>query len=572
MLRLLRQCHMSSTFYIMRIFVLCLVGVVLFSDAFAATDDVDDFLEIDADALSTFLEELNPFSGGLLKFLTGTGAIDCPLVTTITGLIVSCMRDTVREAIDAFGNVFYDVWEPVIAPMMMLSVLFFGIEVMSGEPEVKKKFFALAFRLGAVSMFAEDLNGNADNIFATMEALQELVTDSLVTTTVGAVSGLFSCPVGTVVNLANESLGGDPSNILWVRLDCILMQLFGIGVSVDLPIVGEVAVGNPNGLAGSVLGILFGLLATGSFGMICFGFGISLLMSVTFFGMRVVYTFIVAYVMVGFLIVIAPMMVPFLLFPRYLGPMFDKWLMNLIGTMAMPAMLFACLTVSLTMMDVAIFNPLNPFSMNNVFNSDEMSEAFISDTPLCEMNFIKNLPFYNNIQMTDADGNRTAADMGGEVNQFVFGTSRNFLTPTMNGASDICDILHVPTLDIPKAFDGDTNESSFLIRFAISLFSAVVIAQLALKLYDQFASVSIGIFGGGGNPLLKSMSNAPLQAEITKAVNVTTKGVATALTKGKVNLGGNIEKVIGGKASLSALSQGNMNKVNQQFASLIGLR
>ena len=494
---------------------------VLMGDAFAATDDPNAFLQIDSTQITQFLRDLNPFNQGILKFLTGTGALDCPLTGSVTGLIANCMRETVQEATESFSDVFYDAVKPMIGPLMMLAVIFYGIEVALGDPEVKKKGFALLFRLGAVSVYSYDLGGNAEYLFNTMQAAQDIVTDSLMTPNLSSAIGLYSCPVGSAIGF----FAGHSSNLVWARLDCIIMDLFGIGVD-----LGPVSIGNPNGLAGGLFGILLGLLFTGAFGVACFMFGLSSLLALVFFAMRVVYTFIISYVLVGFLIVIAPLMIPFLLFPKTMGSMFDKWWMNLAGAMALPAMLFAFLSVTLVMLDVAVFNDLNPLSLRSIASSDVMKKAYVMDKNLCKMGTLKDNDFYKLIKK--ADGSVVTV---GDQAKFVDGPYKNFLTPTQSALGDPCEYFKVPTLDFSVAKDGTITNGNFLIRLAISLFTTMIVGMLTIKMYDKFATISVAIFGGGGGVLLSRIQSAPLQKEISSvagSVGGAANKAASQLNKG----------------------------------------
>jgi hypothetical protein len=504
------------------------------------TDPTSDFFNLDRTVIMDFIQQINPFSQGALKFLTGTGAMsDCPISSSITGMVVNCMEATIKEAVLTYGDVFYDAVTPFVIPMMILAIMLYGIEVALGDPEMKKKGFALVFRLGAVVYFGHDLGGNTGLIFAAMESMQDLVAEFVMKPNLSTALTIFSCPVGAALQYFTDI---SPSNYLWVRLDCILMDLFGIGIQIP----GVADIGNPGGLAGSLFGILLGLLFTGSFGVICFGFGVTVLLSLMFFAVRVVYTFIVSYMLVGFLIIIAPLMVPFMLFPKWLGEMFDAWWKNILGAMMLPAMLFAFLSLVTGMLDIAIFNPLNPFALRNVASGKMMEESLRNDQPICQQGFLKNIPFYKNVPSSILPG--TTANISGG-NRYYTGPYGSTLTPTQSAMADLCSYIRVPKLDFPAAFQrvrGITpsdvaanpadvpTQTIFLMRLAICLFTTMLVAMLTLKMYDHFATISVGIFGGGG-VLRSQVANAPMQKEVMAAANAVTSGFKNVAMDSKFN-------------------------------------
>jgi hypothetical protein len=137
---------------------------------------------------------------------------------------------------------------------------------------------------------------------------------------------------------------------------------------------------------------------------------------------------------------------------------------------------------------------------------------------------LKDLPFFQNVKTSPDPADPTVTSYG-DHSKFITGPYKNFLTPTQSGSFNICDYIKIPNFDFVTATGKDITQGSFLIRLAICLFTTMIVSMLTLKMYDGFATVAVGIFGGGG-VMLAGIRAAPLQKEITGIVTNVGGGLA----------------------------------------------
>lgn len=423
-----------------------------------------------------------------LQYYNGGGWTRCPLSGSFTGLVVECIRLSVDTVTTQFLAAFSEIMVPIIAAMLSLSMLLYGVQILMGEPEIFKVGLKMLIRNGAVMWFAVNLGGFAPLVMESVTYLLGIVTDSI--NNVGIV---FSCPISASSVIAGLISSATGTSLIWNRLDCIIEKLFGVGAG--------------TAITASMFGMIYSLIFAGTFGVAAFALGMSTLLSLMFFVFRVVYGFILSYLYVGFLIAISPLMVPMLIFPNITGSMFDKWWKSLLSAVMMPAMLMAYLAIAVTIIDAALFT--SNVALGKVITDDQIIKAYRKKQQFCQWQTAADRSTFKN-----------HVPEGQAPQDYITGQQKNFLVPMLSGAFDMCEYFDAPTLDFAR--NGRTH-TQVLLDITLGLFIAYIVIGMVVGMFSAFSSVITGIFGAGGS--LSSALSAPMVGE-KQVKSMAMKGVA----------------------------------------------
>jgi TrbL/VirB6 plasmid conjugal transfer protein len=217
-----------------------------------------------------------------------------------TQKIVTCVETKTEAAVTAMMSALASYMTPVVGAMLTLAVGVFGMRMMGGEPELRGKAIGFCIRAALVVFFFSNLGGYANSIFAIETQLTNLVS------------------------------GVQP----WTTIDSFIGTLFGVGPP-------------PLDISKGLLGILgASILSSTGGGMMAF-IALAAIINLLLFIFRVVFTYLMAIVMIGFLIAISPLIIPMALFVQHTERFFSKWLDILISAMLVPILMFAFLSVFL---------------------------------------------------------------------------------------------------------------------------------------------------------------------------------------------------------------------------------
>ncbi len=413
-----------------------------------------------------------------LQYYNGGGWSNCPVTGSFTGLVVECVKLSVNTITNAFLTRFTAIMLPIIGGMITLSIVLYGVQVLMGEPEIIKTGLKMLIRNGAVLWFADNLGGFGPAVLDSMQYILDMVTNSI--SDVGVV---FSCPVNLNSIIKTLISTAQGTSLVWNRLDCIVEKLFGVGEG--------------TALASSLFGMIYTLLFGGTFGILAFVLGMATLLSLMFYVFRIVYAFILSYIFVGFLIGISPLMIAMLIFPTMTGAMFEKWWKNLLAGMALPAMLMAYMSVSILLIDAALF--ANNVSLGKVITDEQILKAHRKKQQFCQWQTASDKNFYKNF-----------TPEGQSPQDYISGPMKNFLVPMMSGSSDLCEYFDFPTMDFSRRSDNKLH-TEVMLDIVLSLFVAYIVIGLVVGMFGVFSSVTTGIFGGG-SALVQALK-APMPGE-----------------------------------------------------------
>ncbi|MDB2414245.1 type IV secretion system protein [Rickettsiales bacterium] len=138
---------------------------------------------------------------------------------------------------------------------------------------------------------------------------------------------------------------------LWDMIDCKLAKYLGVGENKADKDVPQVIVIAAASLFSTVYGILIWLLT------------LAMLAFIVLIAVRIVQTYIVAFVVVVILVYISPLIIPAMLF-KFTKPIFDKWVKQIMGFAIQPIIMFAFLSLMFGVFDQIIYED------NKIFNAD----------------------------------------------------------------------------------------------------------------------------------------------------------------------------------------------------------
>lgn len=238
--------------------------------------------------------------------------------------IVPCIKDAVVDATEQMTDEFDEYLKPGAVAFMTLVVTLFGVKMLTREGDMKKDGLMLLFKLSGVFLFMDNFGGFISATFGTIDDAIDMVTTSL-----GGLSGV-QCPM--------DSYPGDKP---WNYFDCILGELFGFA---------------PGAVVGtSLIGMLGSAAWSGQFGGMLFMGGAWVLFFILRLIIRATYTYLMGIIIVGFLIIISPLIIPLLILNATFT-YFEHWLRALMSTMIQPVMIMAYVTLCFSIVDKIMFD------------------------------------------------------------------------------------------------------------------------------------------------------------------------------------------------------------------------
>lgn len=264
----------------------------------------------------------------------------------ITSRVVFCIRAAVLVAVGTMLQDLSEYMVNTVTAAAALAVAVFGIRVLGGEAEITARTVSALLRLGLVGMFSYNLGNVPGALFGVMDWLISLVVPF-------------------------------PGWTPWEQIDAFLGRLMGFapGYTLVNGVLGVVLASALSATAGSAMA-LSGMMAMGQ---------------LMLFILDIVYAYLTALLVLGFMIIISPLIVPLALF-KYSERFFKKWLNTVIGAILMPMLLFAFLSISLNVFDALIQNVISNLS-------DNLTDA--NGNPTFEEHWRTDQPFFSWIAVAD---------------------------------------------------------------------------------------------------------------------------------------------------------------------------
>lgn len=236
----------------------------------------------------------------------------------ITSQVIYCVRLAITTAVNKALTELQNYMANTITIAMVIAVIVLGIRLLGGESELNGKTMALLFRLALVYMFThgDNMMHVANWCFAITDWLSDLVTPN-------------------------------PGWTPWAQIDAFLGKIYGFAPGLTL--------------VNGVVGVIFAAATSASTGAAMFGSAMMALWDLMMFVLDVVYAYLTALLVIGFMIIISPFVLPLALF-HYTERFFKKWLNTIFGAMIMPMLLFGFLAQGLQVFDTLITKAISNLS------------------------------------------------------------------------------------------------------------------------------------------------------------------------------------------------------------------
>lgn len=249
----------------------------------------------------------------------------------VTTRIVQCVEYYTYITATSFLQWLTTYYRDTIIAIFVFSLVLFSIKVMAGIEDITKEALIYFIKLGLVVAFAFGLYSIVDIFYALLHYIPSFAV------------GQWSP---------------------WASFDAYLGKLFGFG--------------NANQLFNGLIGMAFAAAFSGITGILVAVIAILSMITTVYFSFRAMLTYLAAVVLVSFLAILAPLVVPLALFSRttrYVEKWLDYLIACVINTLILFAFLYLFVGVINTMLDWFIYglfggNDFTPYyrANRNIFS------------------------------------------------------------------------------------------------------------------------------------------------------------------------------------------------------------
>lgn len=385
----------------------------------------------------------------------------------LLAVVVPCIRDVVQEATTKMTDEFDEYLKAPAFAFMTLVITLFGVKMLMNEGDLKKQGVLLLFKIGGVMLFMDNFGGFIPAAFGTIKDASDIVTTSL-----ASVSSSYQCNVGAYQ-------GEKP----WNYMDCILGELFGFAPGM---IVGS-----------SIFGIMGTALWSGQFGATLFAGGIAALVFVLKMIIHATYVYLMALVIVGFLIVMSPLLIPLVMMGST-QQYFEHWWKALVSVMLQPVIVLAYLALSFSILDKMMFD--DELGLAKTLSQQEIKDA--QNAKSGSGNFGSN-----------NDPVAFMRRVGGDVSAFK--------SPKLMNDADPKTVASMMNWKDLSSLDFRSERASKAQKIFFSMAALVIMAWLLDQMLKEIISIAQQVLGGGfalgmatsENPLSKKLDNVVGQAK-----------------------------------------------------------
>jgi hypothetical protein len=349
--------------------------------------------------------------------------------------VVDSIEGTIIQAMGNFIGVYTAYLMPTILAIFTLSVLLYGIKMIYAVQGLQKLTIIFVLKLAIVAGFTFNM---------------------------GYFSGV---PFQIVHGLIYAIVGGvNP----WAQMDAYIAALMGNG-----------------NLANGIVGVLGAALFSGIQGLLVFLLGFIGVFSVLYLGFRAAFTYLSSIVLIAFIMLISPLILPFAMFTYTERIYFKKWLDLLIAAMINPVIVIAFLWMILGMVGTAVTNILGIPNLQGGYRMNKNMFSWL-------------MPNDPNrwVQLEQTLGQTTQAP-----------TVQSFMSPTLFSSMD-ANVVSTAALDFGPDQVWTMQELTF---HFLGLF---IVSYLLLSLLNSIPSLADGIAGVAtgmewqGMPFVKEIKQA----------------------------------------------------------------
>lgn len=279
----------------------------------------------------------------------------------LLGRIMPCLIFTIENTSERFSEAMIDWLMPVVWSFITLMVVIFGLKMLQGEGQLQAQAILFLIKLGFVITVLQMIPHTLIPMtYSIMNEGQSVVMDTLRDSSIG-----MACDL--------DRYRGEATPELWVRMDCLVGQLYGFATGTN---------GKPNMvLASSIFGLISGFFFGGTFGMTVFLIAIGVLTSMLMLVVRIAMAVVNCYLIVALYMFIAPFYLP-LLFLRVTNNYFEKWWTTILGALLLPMLISTYVIVALQLYDKVLF--ANDSLLNQMLSNDLVRKAQALPKKACD--------------------------------------------------------------------------------------------------------------------------------------------------------------------------------------------
>lgn len=251
----------------------------------------------------------------------------------LAGRVVSCVQEIVIQAAETFLAGFMEFYRPMVLASMILAITLYGAVFLSGNiRRPAADTFIMVLKIAAVMFFTLQFGGMTRSVFDVMEGLVGIVSNYSLTS-----EGIGLC---SVTNALPATIMPRPNPTAWDKIDCMLLTLFGIGLTTTA--------------AAGLIVLLGSIMFSGGIGIIILLMALMFMLTLLISVIRAIKVYLQAVVTVAFLICVSPLTLPCMLFSQT-RDIFKQWLHQFTAHMLIPVFIVAYLSMIVAAVDAIIF-------------------------------------------------------------------------------------------------------------------------------------------------------------------------------------------------------------------------
>lgn len=271
---------------------------------------------------------------------TGEIVASCDCYPGLANRIVGCIRQTLHNSAEVYFDPdtgIHSVVSLAINALLVLGVVIYGMMMAAGMVEkMNRDTVTLLIKIACIWYFVVNTQMLYDMFLAIVDSLATQVFSFSSTTSV-----LGPCMAKTSI---------------WERMDCMVDSVIGLNIS---EITSSSFQGFNQNISGDMLqrgmiGTFFQLMKSSSFGIVLGLMGFFFIYAMLFYLVRVLFAFLMSFMSLTFLMIIAPLFIPLILF-RVTKQYFDKWVRLIIASCLQPILLVAFVTFGVAALDLVMF-------------------------------------------------------------------------------------------------------------------------------------------------------------------------------------------------------------------------
>jgi|GEM_PF-2733593 len=210
-----------------------------------------------------------------------------------TYAVVTCVKNMFTLQAGALRGELHDYMDQFIYPLMVIACMIFGMRVLGGGARGAEAISFFVRMAVAVALFEDTAN---------------------------IVTGMTAWP--------DEFMGLAGVGSPWADVDAFIGKMLGVGVGWTM--------------ASGVFGLLSGAIFSSTFAVVMFFTGVKAILDVIFFIIQALFVYLTAVMLVAFLVIISPIILPFAMF-YYTEKYVLAWAKIMASAILTPMFLFICI-------------------------------------------------------------------------------------------------------------------------------------------------------------------------------------------------------------------------------------